>query len=111
MPLLIADEVLEEYFVLHDQTSHQLFLKIIEEFKAENKEYSPSSIEYLENILSQFSENEIYDSRAYLQDKWASFKNIFKFQPLDEIKEYFGVKNAIYFGYVGSFISMLWFGF
>jgi hypothetical protein len=34
--------------------------------------------------------------------------NLFKFQPLGSIRDYFGEQNAIYFGFVGSFITMLW---
>ena len=108
LPLLITDNIFEESFVLHDQTSHSIFLKVIDDFKRENKGYSPTSIEYLENIVKQFSLTHHEDTRAFLQDQWGSMKNLFKFQPLSIIKNYFGEKNALYFGFVGSFISMLW---
>ena len=109
LPLLISEEYFEEAFVLHDQTCHDIFLKGVKEFKENNKDYSQHSIEYIEAIFSHYMMSDQFDSRAYLHDNWASLKNIFKFQPLAEVRDYFGEKNAIYFGYVGSFITMLWF--
>jgi hypothetical protein len=71
-------------------------------------DYGPASIEYLENTVKQFALTDLPDTRKFLQDNWASFKNIIKFQPLDKVRDYFGEKNALYFAFVGSFITMLW---
>lgn len=108
LPLLQEEEFIEESFLLHDQTSHKFFMKILENFKSENKNFGPTSIEYLENTIKQFTMTDNVDTRTFLQDHWASFKNFLKFQPLTEVREYFGEKNALYFGFVGSFITMLW---
>ena len=109
LPLLKEEEYFEESFLLHDQTSHKYFTKIMEKFKRDHNEFGPISVEYLESILHQNVKTDNVDTRVFLQDNWASLKNLFKVQPLAEVRDYFGEKNALYFGFVGSFITMLWF--
>ena len=108
LPLFLSEDIFDEGFVLHEQTCHEIFMEEMEKFKRDNKGYSPTSIEYLEDNIKHFAMTSADDPRAYLQNHWASLKNLFKFQPLNEIKDYFGVKNGLYFGFVGSFITMLW---
>ena len=108
LPLLIEEKIFEESFPMHDQTCHEFFMKIMEDFIRKNKDYGPASLEYIANTVQQFALTDQVDTRAFLQENWASFKNLFKFQPLAEVRDYFGEKNAIYFGFVGSFITMLW---
>jgi hypothetical protein len=109
LPLLISENYFLEAFVLHDQTSHEIFLKGIKEIKENNKEYSQHSVEYIESIFGYYMMSNQFDARAFLQENWASLRNLFKFQPLSEVRDYFGEKNALYFGFVGSFLTMLWF--
>lgn len=45
--------------------------------------------------------------RALLFNEWAKMKNWIKYQPLDEIKNYFGVKIALYFSWLGFYTEML----
>ncbi|XP_049825597.1 anoctamin-5-like isoform X2 [Aethina tumida] len=45
--------------------------------------------------------------RNLLLREWAWTKNCIKFQPIDEIKEYFGVKFALYFAWLGFYTHML----
>ena len=45
--------------------------------------------------------------RMQLIQNWASIKMAFHHQPLDEIKNYFGVKIALYFAWLGFYTSML----
>uniref|UniRef100_A0AAG5DD01 Anoctamin n=1 Tax=Anopheles atroparvus TaxID=41427 RepID=A0AAG5DD01_ANOAO len=45
--------------------------------------------------------------RARLWISWASFNKFMLYQPLDEIKEYFGVKIALYFTWLGFYTTML----
>ncbi|XP_015601700.1 anoctamin-1 isoform X2 [Cephus cinctus] len=48
------------------------------------------------------------DSMRYLLYKeWASVKKCFHYQPLDYIKEYFGVKIGLYFAWLGFYTHML----
>ncbi|CAH1722389.1 unnamed protein product [Chironomus riparius] len=45
--------------------------------------------------------------RHLLFTKWASVRKIFQYQPLDYIKNYFGVKIGIYFAWLGYYTYML----
>lgn len=45
--------------------------------------------------------------RHLLYTKWASVRKIFSYQPLDYIKDYFGVKIGIYFAWLGFYTFML----
>lgn len=45
--------------------------------------------------------------RHLLYTKWASVRKIFQYQPLDYIKNYFGVKIGIYFAWLGYYTYML----
>ena len=45
--------------------------------------------------------------RFYLHQNWARWKNVFKLQPLEEIKVYFGEKVALYFAFIGFYTNWL----
>jgi len=45
----------------------------------------------------------------WLMTNWASFKNTFKPQPIDKVRDYFGEEVAIYFAWLGFYTSWLWF--
>ena len=44
--------------------------------------------------------------RYNLFTEWASFKKMFKFQPIDAVRDYYGVKVAMYFAWLGFYTSM-----
>ena len=45
--------------------------------------------------------------RYNLFTEWASFKKMFKFQPIDAVRDYYGVKVALYFAWLGFYTSMV----
>ena len=45
--------------------------------------------------------------RAYLNRNWSSWKNFYRAQPLDEIRDYYGEKIALYFGFLGFYTNSL----
>ena len=51
--------------------------------------------------------SDLKSPRRLLLDSWASITQVFKKQPLDEIRRYFGVKIALYFAWLGFYTSML----
>ena len=47
------------------------------------------------------------NERALLYKHWAAIRNFYKYQPLDYVKEYFGVKVGLYFAWLGFYNQML----
>ena len=45
--------------------------------------------------------------RQFLSQEWACLKKLFKPQPLDAIRDYFGVKIGLYFTWLGFYTAML----
>ena len=45
--------------------------------------------------------------RDKLSHEWSSIKKLFKFQPLDAVRDYFGVKVALYFAWLGFYTNLL----
>lgn len=45
--------------------------------------------------------------RTQLRRRWASVLAIFRYQPLDEVRRYFGVKIGLYFAWLGFYTTML----
>uniref|UniRef100_A0A224YTM8 Anoctamin n=1 Tax=Rhipicephalus zambeziensis TaxID=60191 RepID=A0A224YTM8_9ACAR len=45
--------------------------------------------------------------RTKLRRKWASLLAIFRYQPLDDVRRYFGVKIGLYFAWLGFYTTML----
>lgn len=74
---LVHDSVFEAQYPLHDGRVH------------EAKGHAP--------------ENE----RQCLHHDWATFRRIFKYQPIPAVKEYLGEKVALYFAWLGFYTTML----
>eukprot|EP01137_Pigoraptor_chileana_P036263 Opistho-2@31530 len=47
------------------------------------------------------------ESRRFLADNWAGYGSMFKLQPIDHIRDYFGEKIGIYFVWLGFYTSWL----
>ncbi|KAK6169999.1 hypothetical protein SNE40_018498 [Patella caerulea] len=47
------------------------------------------------------------NNRKILFDHWANWKNVLKYQPLDQIRDYFGEKIGMYFAWLGFYTNML----
>ncbi|RZF39456.1 hypothetical protein LSTR_LSTR000977 [Laodelphax striatellus] len=47
--------------------------------------------------------------RYLLYTEWASIKKCFRYQPIDHIKNYFGIKIGLYFAWLGFYTHMLTF--
>lgn len=45
--------------------------------------------------------------RHLLYKEWASVSKWYRYQPLDYVKEYFGVKIGLYFAWLGYYTYML----
>ncbi|XP_069195050.1 anoctamin-1 isoform X3 [Procambarus clarkii] len=47
------------------------------------------------------------NERSLLYNHWAAVRNFYKYQPLDYVKDYFGVKIGLYFAWLGFYTYML----
>lgn len=56
---------------------------------------------------NNFMKENRHSPRVQLYENWASLKCIFNNQPLDEIRNYYGVKVGLYFAFLGFYTSML----
>ena len=108
---MLKKKYFNDSFVLHDDSLHEMHLKRFFHYaEKQNLNNVPSQSDNLLYFsLKSFKNLEPNDSRSYLDKNWASFKNVFKFQPMWEIRNYFGESNAIYFAWIGIFITVLWF--
>ncbi|CAB4012900.1 anoctamin-4-like isoform X1, partial [Paramuricea clavata] len=52
-------------------------------------------------------DDNVDNDRQILQKNWASFSMIFKYQPLDAIRDYFGVRVSFYFAWLGVYTAFL----
>ena len=90
LPFMLNQKYFDDAFVLHDRTKFYPHLeKMLTKMKKSEVDYYSSLIGDIfakDKSESQISE----DKRKILQDKWASFKNIHKFQPFNLIRDYFG---------------------
>ena len=56
------------------------------------------------SLLKDFLQD---SKRGQLYKEWGLFKKWYKYQPLDAIRKYFGVKIGLYFAWLGFFTTML----
>ena len=52
-------------------------------------------------------DDEVDNDRKRLREDWASFSKTFKYQPLDAIRDYFGVRVSFYFAWLGIYTTAL----
>jgi hypothetical protein len=48
------------------------------------------------------------DIRTILDKSWANFGNLFKYQPLKKVRDYFGEYVGLYFSFSGALVASLW---
>ena len=58
-------------------------------------------------LLRDYRNEPCINMRQKLSKEWASFRKIFKYQPIHAIKDYFGVKVAFYYAWIGFYTTFL----
>ena len=60
-----------------------------------------------EDLPAAFDDDRPKNERQRLQESWASFRQWYKYQPMNAIKNYFGTRVAFYFAWLGMYNFLL----
>ena len=104
---LISEHTYVAAYPLHDVS--YFYCERFQNYKNYFKAWSKLIHSIYINILFMFQGNlHTPDSMRYLlYTEWASLRKCLHYQPLDYIKEYFGVKIGLYFAWLGFYTHML----
>lgn len=107
LDFMISEKIFKTAFVLHDETSHMAVLQDLME-KAGSLNNTAQFFNAINKNFKFERLNKEQDIRLDLAAKWAHIKNLFKFQPINMIRDYFGEEVAFYFVWVGALLTCLW---
>ena len=85
---------------MHDASKNRLATTSIKELIKRDKSNGSSAIRL-------DTKGNVKDARTELNVSWASPFNMFRFQPLNRIRDYFGEHFALYFAWSGQLIASL----
>ena len=107
LPYMLDKKYFEDAFVLHEESSGLKQLNEIMIHMMQDDAYDEvEDVKIFEDLSQKRTSNS--DTRSKLDSYWAQPKNMFKFQPLWLIRDYFGETIALYFAWCGTLISSLW---
>ncbi len=105
LPYMLKENYFLDAFCLHDETSHSIQKKTLQNLSLLNQS---NNLNNRNNTIGLFGTTSRFDMRLKLHNEWARFRKIFNYQPLQNIRDYFGESNALYFAWTGVFITCLW---
>lgn len=109
LDFMLSERFFKHAFVLHDETSHSSLMQdLIEKAGKIFSNDDHIDKEKIEKNKLNVGDFETRDTRDELNAKWASLRAMFKFQPLNLVRSYFGEEVAFYFSWVGCLITCLW---
>jgi hypothetical protein len=106
---MISNGYIEDAFILHDQTSDSRHMTNLFNFIEKSlKKEEELSEEIIKNYMEALKHFKKHDHRKFLNERWAKFRTFLRFQPMWQIRNYFGEEFSFYFAWIGCFISTLW---
>ena len=111
---MLSNKFFDAAFMLHNESEgHIQFNEIIFNLMQDDTYEISELIQELDsydnsNNINNDETAQNTDVRSILDKYWAGFKNIFKYQPLTKIRDYFGEYISLYFSFSGALIASLW---
>lgn len=109
---MLNKKYFDDAFILHDDTNelkskNEIMLHLME---TESLEEVAANANEIESLNKNFLDNRKFkmDKRSRLNESWALFKNVLRFQPMWHIRNYLGEYCSLYFAWCGTLISTLW---
>ena len=111
LPYMLEKNYFNEAFILHTESVgrkhlNEIILHLMQDDSYNNSEIIKEFQRMHDNYDDSGQLNT--DDRSRVDNKWASIRNLFKFQPLWQVRDYFGELIAMYFSFVGILITTLW---
>jgi hypothetical protein len=104
---MLDKKYFDDAFMLHvESEGHKQFDEIIFNLMQDDTYETSEIIKELDTYdnSDNIKNDENNDIRTILDKSWANFGNLFKYQPLKKVRDYFGEYVVLYFSFSGALV-------